>query len=37
MHRQVIEEIIGFDSDKQSVDAMIDAATKAAHGIKEDA
>jgi len=37
MHSQVIEQIIGFYSDKQSVDAMIDAATKAAHGIKEDA
>ena len=37
MHSQIIEQIIGFYMDKQSVDAMVDAAIEAAHGIKGDA
>jgi hypothetical protein len=37
LHSAVIEQIVGFYSDKASVDMMIDSAIKAAHGIKGEA
>lgn len=36
-HSEIIGEIIGFYTDKHGADMMIDAAIKAAHGIKGEA